>query len=166
MRSMHRTKLFYIFGISFVLFCKALSIGWAETEENESQAKKDKSEKQEPIGVGPQKGVLEANDKDGFTLSDQAFRTLGVQSKMIQSKQTHILPPKSLVYFQNEVGVYRLRKGWFKLIEGEVLNRSSSQVLFKSTGLIPGDQVVIEGAPLLRLTDLTIWSGSGDGDAD
>lgn len=137
-------------------------------ESNEKdKSEKEKSEKKgEPSNFGPEKGVLEANEKEGIKLSPKALQSLGIKAQSISSTSVHSLPISSLIYFQDEVGVYRLRSGFFKLIEGKVSRKTQMIATFESGGLVPGDQVVTEGTPLLRLTDLNIWSGSGDGDAD
>lgn len=136
-------------------------------EKESSGEEKSLSEKKgEPSNFGAGKGVIDANEKDGIKLSPKAVEKLGLKTEKIASSHLHTLPLGSLIYFQEEVGVYRLRSGFFKLIEGKVVKKKSGMVTLEASGLVAGDQVVTQGAALLRLTDLNIWSGSGDGDAD
>jgi hypothetical protein len=142
------------------------SMGKATAEHDGVNPEKPESKKGEPSNFGPNKGVTEADEKYGIKLSPKAVASLGIETEVLNSKNIHMIPSSGLVYFQSEVGVYRERDGWFKLIEGHVIKRSGSNVTFEAAGLMPNDKVAIKGAALLRLTDLNVWSGSGDGDAD
>lgn len=114
-------------------------------------------------GVGPGKAITAASKTQGIQLSEFAVKTLGLKTAPIVAPSNHRLSPGALVKFQNEAGVYRLRGGWFKLIEGKLLSLSATEALFQSNELRPGDQIVIEGVPLLRVAELEAWGGSGDG---
>lgn len=114
--------------------------------------------------VGPGKAITAASKKDGIKLSDKAIQTLGLRYQQIKSEGAHKLPAKAVVYFQGEMGVYRLRNGFFKLIEEIALtSKTSTEVTVKTAQIKSGDQVVIDGVPLLRAAELEAWGGSGDG---
>lgn len=114
-------------------------------------------------GVGPGKAITAASKRVGIKLSEKAIQALEIRWQPVQSTTTHQIPVQSLVMFQSEVGVYRLRDGWFKLAEGKIISRSELSVTFQSGEIRPGDQLVISGVPLLRVTELEAWGGSGDG---
>jgi hypothetical protein len=91
---------------------------------------------------------------------------LGLSGLKISSQGVHTVPARSLVYFQDEVGVYRLRNGWYKLVEIPAPEKKLSGaelVTIRTEELQPGDQVIQTGVPLLRVAELEAWGGSGDG---
>jgi hypothetical protein len=109
--------------------------------------------------VGPDSAVLEANPERGFRLSEKAVRALGVEIK----PSSGLLPKSSVVYFKDETGVYRVRDGWFKLIEGEA-EPQGSQIRFTpehKDELQKNDFIAVKGVPLLRVTELDVFSAGG-----
>lgn len=106
--------------------------------------------------VGPDMAVLAANEKDGMRLSEAAIRRLGLSFLSVKAAEVQTVPVKSLVFFRDEAGVYRVRGGWFKLIEVEVVAKSPREVRIRASGFKPGDRIVVEGAPYLRAAELDI----------
>lgn len=155
------------------LLCLFLAID-AKTEEAprapdsaaHGHEEKKEGEAPTPSGVGEGKAIIQATANNGMRLSEDALKAMTIQtaSVSVTSADTVKIPPKSVLYFQADTGVYRLRDGWFKLVEGKVLSRNPTEVVFQSKDLRTGDQIVTNGAPLLRLGDLNIWSGGGDAD--
>lgn len=131
---------------------------------------KEKPTEVEPTagGVGPGKAVLEASPENGMRLSEKAITTLGLKFRKIEKPLPLVIsfsgPTSPIVYHQAETGVYRLRDGWIKLIDVEILKSSPGKVTIQSRELKPGDQFVAEGASLLRVTELDVTSGGGDHD--
>lgn len=113
--------------------------------------------------VGPGKAITEASRKKGFKLSEKAVQALRIQLATVQSSRTHRLPFKASVHFQNDSGIYRFREGWFTLVKAELQRVSPTEILVRTDEVRPGDQVVIDGVPLLRVAELEAWGGSGDG---
>ncbi len=135
-----------------------------EGEERGDEHVHEEHEEEECGGrVGPTKAIVEASKKTGIKLSEKAIKALDITTEPINSQNTHKLPLKSLVHFQEEVGVYRQREGWFKLIEVEVLSKNSTEVTVKTQNIKPGDDVAVTGVALLRVAELEAWGGSGDG---
>ena len=60
----------------------------------------------------------------------------------------------SLVTSKNIKGIYRFRSGFFKLMSAQILKESKNKYIVKVTGLEYGDQIVIDGLGLLRVTDV------------
>ncbi|OYZ19216.1 MAG: hypothetical protein B7Y39_12495 [Bdellovibrio sp. 28-41-41] len=108
--------------------------------------------------AGPNMAAQEANLKDGFKLSDKAKEVIGVKTKSLGSKPFSI-PNTALVYYGDKVGVYRLRNGWFKLIEIQKNNKVSGTSSISSSDLSESDQVAIEGVALLRVSEMDVFGG-------
>ena len=76
----------------------------------------------------------------------------------VEKKDVHTVPLQSLVYFRDNVGVYRYRDGWLKLIEVAILEKSDHSAHVRSFEISPGDQILTQGAPLVRAADLDVFS--------
>jgi len=100
---------------------------------------------------GPQ-AVLESSPSEGFRLAPQALRTLGIETTPLKQGRIEEIPRSALVYYQDEVGVYRLRDGWFRLVP-----------LDAPEELRPGDSVATQGAAYLRVTDMSLFGEQQSG---
>ena len=134
-----------------------------EGEAEHGEEEKGGEESQSP-GVGPGKAILEANHEKGFRLSEGAFKTIGVKTAAIQAGTgSATVPRAALVFFQGEVGVYRVTDGWYKLIEVQIASRNKETAVVRSNELKSGDQVAITGVGLLRVADLDASGGNEEG---
>jgi hypothetical protein len=138
--------------------------GESHEEEHESEAGHDE---ELSSNIGPGFAVTEADHDQGFKLSEKALKTLGLEWKPVQNASAVTVPSSSLVFFKDETGVYRVRDGWIKLIEGEVeiTGKSARFMPQDKTAFKSGDQIVTAGVPLLRVTELDTFSGSEAGHA-
>lgn len=93
-----------------------------------------------------QDAVLESSEERGFRLSPQALQTLGIETSPFPPGGIEKIPASALVYFRDEVGVYRLREGWFRLV-----------ALDHPEELQNGDAIAVRGAPFLRVTDMSLF---------
>ncbi|HMN67490.1 MAG TPA: hypothetical protein PKC28_03030 [Bdellovibrionales bacterium] len=114
--------------------------------------------------VGPGKAVIEASKEQGFRLSEKALKTLDLN--FVSVNGTYITLPRSvLIHFQDFAAVYRLRDGWFRLVEIEPTFRGE-QVSFSSKDLKHGDQLVVHNGSLLRVVELDVFGPEADACAD
>lgn len=115
--------------------------------------------------VGPGNAVTAADKHTGLQLSPEALKTLGLKTQPLPA--TSLLPKSAIVAFKDETGVYRLRDGWYKLVEGNI-QPQGNLIRFTprdKSDLRPGDHVAVEGAPLLRVTELDAFSSGEAGHA-
>lgn len=108
--------------------------------------------------AGPNMAVQEASLKDGFRLTDKAKEIIGVKTKALSSKP-YVVPLSALVHYGDKLGVYRLRDGWFKLIEIQKNNKGSTDVSLDNSEFKDGDQIAIEGVALLRVSEMDAFGG-------
>ena len=130
-------KLSHLFLISLL----GSTFVWAQAEEKQMPA------------------VQETSPERGFRLSKKAVETLELKSAGITTSKTVKIPTSALVYFQDKVGVYRLRDRWYKLIPGTLSEKSQKSSIFQSSDLTAGDQIVTEGVGLLRVADMDAFGG-------
>jgi hypothetical protein len=138
-----------------ILFLAPSLLGVSFTRADEDEAR---------ASTGPGKAVVEVDKSKGIHLSEKAIQTLGLSTIPVTTGKLLVLPASCAVYSQNEVGVYRLRNGWFKLIEVQLLSKKTPEISFKTSEFSQGDRVVNRGAALLRVAELETSGGAGDDD--
>ncbi len=109
------------------------------------------------IRAGPSMAVTEANARNGFRLSKKAKQVIGVVLKRIEAA-SHRVPSSALIYYGPRIGVYRLRSGWFKLIELQ----TSGPMAFSPKNppdLMDDDEIVVVGGALLRVAEMDAFGG-------
>lgn len=138
----------------------------SKTEKHDDHAHEGEHDEHEEAAprVGKGKAIEAASKATGIQLSSSALQTLGIKSKPVEVNAEQIeLPAESGVFFKNEVGIYRVRAGWYKLLDAKLLERKAGKIFVQVSGLSEGDQVVVSGTALLRVAELEAWGGSGDG---
>lgn len=108
--------------------------------------------------AGPNMAAQEANLKDGFKLAEKAQEMIGLKTKVLNEKP-FLVPSEALVYFGDKVGVYRLRNGWFKLIEITKPQNANAGAVLTSNEFVLEDKIVISGVALLRVSEMDIYGG-------
>lgn len=120
----------------------------------------DGPEHDEFPNVGPNYAVTAASRDLGFQLSAKALKTLGIAWFPSAASNAQEIPASALVYFQEHVGVYRLRDNWFHLIPVKILKSTATQARIDSNELRSGDAVVSQGVGFLRVTEMSLFSAS------
>ena len=108
------------------------------------------------------KGVLEYNEKEGFRLSEPAFKRFKISTQKIVTKGLIQIPRSALVTALGDLSVYRERKGHFKRIDIKLTQKNGPSVKFESSEFVVGDAVVTTGADFLRVTEMDLTSGDED----
>lgn len=109
--------------------------------------------------VGPDKGILEKSEADGIKLSKEAIETMLIKTMDVSSQQVSI-PFSSLVRIKDEKYVYRLRNGWFKRIEIQILQKVGKSLIVKTSDFVTGDKIVVEGLGFLRTSEIFSEEGA------
>ncbi len=115
-----------------------------------------------PPGAGPGKAVVAASKEEGIKLSERAMATIGIKTMRLQTN--FLVPSSALVHERGEFGVYVKKGEWFKYVEVEADNPSSSSVKIESKKIQPGEEIVVSDVSLLRLGELNVWNTGGDND--
>lgn len=114
--------------------------------------------------IGPGKAVIAANEKEGIKLSNKAVKGLELKYAPVNGSQITV-ERNALIKFQDFLAVYRLRDGWFRMIEIEPKFQGNHAV-FSSKDLQPGDQIVVSNGALLRVVELDVFGPEADACAD
>ncbi len=103
--------------------------------------------------IGKGKAIEEVDEKKGFRLSKEAIKTLKLKLNTVDGSSFKI-SKKTLVASKNTKGVYRFRAGFFKLLPAKITKELSDGYVVEVKGVDFGDQIVIDGVGLLRVTDV------------
>lgn len=114
--------------------------------------------------IGPGKAVVAADEKQGFKLSEKAQKSLNLT--FVETRSTRIsVPMKALIQFQDFLAIYRLRDGWFRMVEVEP-SIQGEVATFNSKEIQPGDQLIIGNGGLLRVVELDVFGPEADACVD
>lgn len=122
-------------------------------------------EEGEAGNIGPDKGILEASEKNGFKLSPEAIKNFDLKYQKLTGDGPWILPKNSIVYSGKEINLYRLRNGFFKRIDFETIKKTSSDITADSDDMREGDEIILVGIGFLRIAELAAFGGVADGHA-
>ena len=103
--------------------------------------------------IGKGKAIEIVDEKKGFKLSNEAIKTLQLKLQNVDGSKFKI-NKTTLVSSKDTKGVYRFRSGFFKLLDAIILKETKDGYFVKVDGVEFGDQIVINGLGLLRVTDV------------
>lgn len=103
--------------------------------------------------IGKGKAIVEVDEVKGFKLSKEAIKTLKLKLKTVDGSSFKI-DKKTLVASKNKKGVYRFRGGYFKFLSAKILKEETNGYMVEVKGVDFGDQIVVNGVGLLRVTDV------------
>jgi hypothetical protein len=134
-----------------------------EHQNHHDHAEQDEKENTPlPSNVGKGKAIQAASLAKGLRLSERAKQTLGLKFRSIETKSPFRVDSKAIVYHEADVGIYRMRDGWIKLIDVHIIKKNQDGTIFDTRELVLGDQIVTDGVPLLRVAELNAWSEPGE----
>ncbi|MCC7406051.1 MAG: hypothetical protein IT288_16780 [Bdellovibrionales bacterium] len=137
--------------------------GADEHEESHEHGKSDEhGEHEESAQVGPDKGILEASESDGFKLSPEAEKNFELSRVKVSSESIE-LPKSAIVTAVAEINVFRYRNGFYKRVDFSEVNRSQDKVRIRSKDIRPGDEIVIQGLGFLRIAEIAAFGGAPEG---
>lgn len=125
-------------------------------KEEEGHDEHEESEEGSVGGVGKGNAVTAADENDGIRLSPKAIETMGIKTAPYNKGQ---IPASALVRYQDNIGVYRLRNDWFKLLPIRIKGQQGDILTILAADLEPNDQIVIERTGLMRAAELDAFSG-------
>lgn len=107
----------------------------------------------------PGKAVFLTSPELGMKIGEKALKNIEV--KLMKFSPPQAFPVESIVRFQDQTGVYRVRQGWFKLVPVQFKSTNEQLVSIQSKDLQAGDEIAVHGADLLRVSEMDAF-GSGE----
>lgn len=135
------------------VFAISLSLPYAHAEEEESAS----------ASVGPEKGITEANETQGFKLSPEALKNFKLTFSKLTGDGPWTLPKSAILYSGEEVNLYRLRGGFLKRIDFQMIRKMADGQVVDSDDLREGDEVVTSGIGFVRTAELAASGGVSHG---
>ncbi|MGE3682683.1 MAG: hypothetical protein AB7G93_13240 [Bdellovibrionales bacterium] len=120
-------------------------------------------EEEENASVGPEKGIIEANEEKGFKLSPEALKNFEIKTLKLANSPPWNVPSTAKVRSGNEINLFRLRDGYFKRIDFNEVRKQGSQIFVASPDLKKGDEIVTIGLGFLRIAELSAFGGLAEG---
>lgn len=140
-----------------------------KNHKEEGHAKNDghnheESEEEEGGGsVGPEKGITEFSERNGFKLSPEALKNFDLKYLKLNGDGPWPIPKAALVHSGEETNLFRKRSGFFKRIDFETSKNTGNQLTVDSDDLRDGDEIVIVGLGFLRIAELAATGGVAHG---
>jgi hypothetical protein len=139
------------------------SHGEGEEHSHDEEGHEHGEEEEEGAKVGPDKGITEANEKEGFKLSPEALKNFDLSFLKLSGKGAWSVPASAVVHSGEEVNLFRRRNGFFKRIDFKQSSKTPSNLLVDSPELREGDEIVTSGLGFLRIAELAATGGIGHG---
>ncbi|MDG0815763.1 hypothetical protein [Bdellovibrio svalbardensis] len=136
--------------------CITAGTSLADTEHAESHEEVNSS-------VGPDKGITEADEHDGVKLSSEAIKNFELKTQILSGAAPWEIPSSAILTAGEEVNIYRLRNGFYKRIDFNLISKSGSSLKVNSKDLVKGDAVVMTGVGFLRTAEITAFGGAPEG---
>jgi len=134
-----------------------------EKDEHGHEEAEHEHEEEGGSAVGPEKGITEASEQDGIKLSPEAIRNFEIKTQKLSGSSPWTLPSSARLLALEESNLYRVRNGYFKRIDFNLLKGNQSQITIKSNELMVGDEIVTNGVGFLRIAELTAFGGAPEG---
>lgn len=113
--------------------------------------------------VGPDKGILVADEHRGIKLAPEAARTFSIKTLSLKGSGPWSIPPAAKLYSGEEVNLYRLRDDFYKRIDFKELRKEQNTISISAADLRAGDQIVVGGIGFLRIAELAAFGGAPEG---
>ena len=132
-------------------------------EHSEGEGHEDSHESEGSSVVGPDKGILAANEKDGFKLSPEATKNFDIKTVPLSEGTSWVIPAAAISYSALEVNLYRFRNGSYKRIDFKTLSKDITSRRISSTDLKAGESIVTTGLGFLRVAEIAAFGGAPEG---
>jgi len=123
----------------------------------------EKEHEEENSNVGPEKGIVKANEEQGFILSPEATKNFEIKTMKLVGVGPWTVPDSARMLSKEEVNLYRIRNGFIKRIDFKLISKSGSLVKILSSDLATGDEVITNGVGFVRIAELTAFGGAPEG---
>jgi len=136
-------------------------------QKDETRAKDDHGHEhgheEERANVGPNKGVLEADEQQGFKLNQNAEKNFSIQSIPISKSGTLVVPMQALLFSGMEKQIFRNRGGYWKAVDIKIIKRNSHEATIESKDLTKGDDIAVAGVGFLKIVEQSVFGPAIEG---
>lgn len=133
-----------------------------KAEKHEVNGKKEETV-EENSKIGPEKGILKADEYLGFILSPEAIRNFEIKTLKLSGAGPWLVPTNARMLSQNEVNLFRIRNGFIKRIDFKTHSNQGATLNVSSSDLSAGDEIIIHGMGFVRIAELAAFGGTPEG---
>lgn len=156
-------KYFFIFAL-----VNGFAVLHAEDKDHSAKESKEEhsghGEEEEGGGnVGPEKGIIEASPAKGFKLSPEALKNFEIKTVKLAGDGPWPVLTSAIVHSGEETNLMRLRSGFFKSIDFQVIRQTPSGPVVESDDMREGDEIVVSGLGFLKISELAAFGGVAHG---
>jgi len=123
----------------------------------------EKEHEEENSNVGPDKGIVRADEEQGFVLSPEAFKNFEIKTIKLVGNGPWTVPQVARMLSKEEVNLYRIRNGFIKRIDFKLFSKIGSSLKIQSSDLATGDEIITNGVGFVRIAELTAFGGAPEG---
>ncbi len=128
-----------------------------------ARASGDHSAPKQEFKAAKHSAVTAFDPEEGFKMSEKALQSLGIKFARLDGKNPLSIPKSALVRIKHVTGVYRRAEGWISFVLVDASSAAGATSLVRSEDLETGDEVAVEGAAFLRLTEADLNADTVDG---
>lgn len=118
---------------------------------------------EENQNVGPDRGITAADEHEGIKLSAEATKNFDLKTIELSGAAPWEIPSSALLTSGEEINIYRVRSGFYKRIDFNLLSKTATHMKVTSKELMKGDAIVIHGIGFLRTAEITAFGGAPEG---
>jgi hypothetical protein len=127
------------------------------------EAKHEQGEEEENSNIGPEKGITEFSEEQGFKLSPEAVKNFELKSLKLSKGSTWQVPASAVLNSGEEVNIFRIRNGYYKRVDFIVDKKTPQDLTIRSKDLKEGDEIAIQGIGFLRTAEIVATGGAPEG---
>ena len=113
--------------------------------------------------VGPDKGILAADEESGIQLAPEATKNFDIQTLELRGPGPWQIPLGARLLSGEEINLYRFREGFYRRVDFQESARTPQTITISSKDLRAGDAVVVQGIGFLRIAELAAFGGVAHG---
>lgn len=136
----------------------------SEASEHHDEAEHEHGEEEEGAeNVGPDKGIVEANESKGFKLSPEALKNFEIKTLKFTGDGPWTVPSGAVVHSGEDTNLIRVRAGFFKSVDFKIIKKSGTSIVVDSDDLREGDEIAVTALGFLKIAELAAFGGVAHG---
>ncbi|MCK6598069.1 MAG: hypothetical protein L6Q37_06865 [Bdellovibrionaceae bacterium] len=145
--------------ISCLLLLVLKTLATSEPDDHDHQTNHSNENSQ----VGPNKGILSADDTLGFQLSPSAEKNFEIEKMKVSINHSVNIPKTAILSTGTEQNIFRIRNSYFKRVDFQIIKKNKDKIIINSDELQLGDEVALTGLGFLRIAEITAFGGAPEG---
>lgn len=152
-------KSLFIILVCSLSFSKVI----ASEDHGHDDEKHEQDEEEANSNMGPDKGIVEYDEANGFKLSAEAIKNFELKTLRLVKAGPWSVPSSAALYSAEEINLFRVRDGFYKRIDFTTDKKTPTELIVRSKELKENDEIVIHGVGFLRTAEIVATGGAPEG---